>query len=350
MAALADDLAAESAMLRALLVPLDGTGGGSERGGLVGAGPGHPPRLVRRGRRALGVAAGGVRGRAANPDPDGVAAEAPGPVQPERAGLVEGRDARSRGCRRSAGSPRPCAWPWWPVSGRVGAHRAMWRLGARPGRRRHPRRAAGTRHGCGTFAHIGMRARTYSYVVNGKQPPGAPLGWSSPQPVARVDLGPEDAPDRVAGPALDFCLAVTQRRHLADTAVEVRGPVASRDGLCPGLRGCRRNRSCAENVAGRSGTGRFVSPTAPASPATGSPRPARWSTAAPSTSSPATTSPELTMLILAKAQAKDPGAGYARTSHAGGGRLGPCLERGVKIVSNAGGLNPAGLAQRRSGR
>jgi hypothetical protein len=54
---------------------------------------------------------------------------------------------------------------------------------------------------------------------------------------------------------------------------------------------------------------------------------------------------ELTMLILWKAKQKDPTAGYARTfltqlEHV----LGTCLDRGIRIVSNAGGLNPAGLA------
>ena len=39
--------------------------------------------------------------------------------------------------------------------------------------------------------------------------------------------GPDDAADRVVGPALDFCLVVTQRRHLADTAVAATGPVAT---------------------------------------------------------------------------------------------------------------------------
>ena len=54
---------------------------------------------------------------------------------------------------------------------------------------------------------------------------------------------------------------------------------------------------------------------------------------------------ELTMLILAKAQAKDPSTGYAKTFLAQVEQvLGTCLERGIKIVSNAGGLNPAGLA------
>ncbi|MEV6806175.1 acyclic terpene utilization AtuA family protein [Streptomyces sp. NPDC051132] len=56
---------------------------------------------------------------------------------------------------------------------------------------------------------------------------------------------------------------------------------------------------------------------------------------------------ELTMLILARDRLKDPAAGYARTFLR---RLEDCLglarERGVRIVTNAGGLNPAGLAGR----
>jgi hypothetical protein len=55
---------------------------------------------------------------------------------------------------------------------------------------------------------------------------------------------------------------------------------------------------------------------------------------------------ELTMLILWKARRKDPSAGYAKTFLAQlEGMLGSALDRGVKIVSNAGGLNPAGLAE-----
>ncbi|MGW3095527.1 acyclic terpene utilization AtuA family protein [Streptomyces sp. NPDC001102] len=54
---------------------------------------------------------------------------------------------------------------------------------------------------------------------------------------------------------------------------------------------------------------------------------------------------ELTMLILARDRLKDPAAGYARTFLR---QLEECLglahERGVRIVTNAGGLNPAGLA------
>ena len=54
---------------------------------------------------------------------------------------------------------------------------------------------------------------------------------------------------------------------------------------------------------------------------------------------------ELTMLILARDRMKDPARGYARTFL---GQLEECLgtaiESGVRIVANAGGLNPAGLA------
>ena len=56
---------------------------------------------------------------------------------------------------------------------------------------------------------------------------------------------------------------------------------------------------------------------------------------------------ELTMLILWKARRKDPAAGYARTFLAQLEEvLGTVLDRGIRVVTNAGGLNPAGLATR----
>jgi uncharacterized protein (TIGR03084 family) len=39
--------------------------------------------------------------------------------------------------------------------------------------------------------------------------------------------GPADAADVVSGPALDFCLVVTQRRHVDDTSLVVKGPLAA---------------------------------------------------------------------------------------------------------------------------
>jgi Acyclic terpene utilisation family protein AtuA len=56
---------------------------------------------------------------------------------------------------------------------------------------------------------------------------------------------------------------------------------------------------------------------------------------------------ELTMLILGRDRVKDPTLGYAKTFLAQmESSLGLAVERGVKIVTNAGGLNPAGLARR----
>ena len=55
---------------------------------------------------------------------------------------------------------------------------------------------------------------------------------------------------------------------------------------------------------------------------------------------------ELTMLILARSRAKSPGGGYAATFVAQMEQvMGTCLDRGIKVVSNAGGLNPGGCAE-----
>ena len=55
---------------------------------------------------------------------------------------------------------------------------------------------------------------------------------------------------------------------------------------------------------------------------------------------------ELTMLILAKNLLRDPAAGYARTFLTQMEQvMGDCLDRGIKVVSNAGGLSPKGCAE-----
>ncbi|NNF54535.1 MAG: DUF1446 domain-containing protein, partial [Acidimicrobiales bacterium] len=55
---------------------------------------------------------------------------------------------------------------------------------------------------------------------------------------------------------------------------------------------------------------------------------------------------ELTMLILSRIRAKRPGHGYARTFVTQMEEvMGTCLDRGIKVVSNAGGLNPEGCAE-----
>ena len=56
---------------------------------------------------------------------------------------------------------------------------------------------------------------------------------------------------------------------------------------------------------------------------------------------------ELTMLILWKARSRNADGGYATTFLTQMEQvLGTCADRGIKVVSNAGGLNPSGCAER----
>ncbi len=73
-------------------------------------------------------------------------------------------------------------------------------------------------------AHIGVGARPFSYVANGREPNEAPVRVELTGPSGDAwAWGPEDAADRVTAPALDFCLLVTQRRHRDDVAVVAEG-------------------------------------------------------------------------------------------------------------------------------
>jgi uncharacterized protein (TIGR03084 family) len=75
-------------------------------------------------------------------------------------------------------------------------------------------------------AHIGVRARPFSYLVNGRDLPDAPVYVALEGPDGDTWEWGDPADDRVTGPALDFCLVVTQRRHVADTVLQVQGPAA----------------------------------------------------------------------------------------------------------------------------
>jgi uncharacterized protein (TIGR03084 family) len=77
-------------------------------------------------------------------------------------------------------------------------------------------------------AHIGCGAMPYAFQARGNQPPVAPVRVELALPSgALFASGPPDADDRVTGRALDFCLVVTQRRHLRDVALDISGPVAA---------------------------------------------------------------------------------------------------------------------------
>jgi uncharacterized protein (TIGR03084 family) len=76
-------------------------------------------------------------------------------------------------------------------------------------------------------AHIGVRARDYAYFVQQEQPPAEQFRVELVAPSGAVwTWGPEDAAQRVTGPALDFCLLATQRRHRDDLALIADGPDA----------------------------------------------------------------------------------------------------------------------------
>jgi uncharacterized protein (TIGR03084 family) len=77
-------------------------------------------------------------------------------------------------------------------------------------------------------AYLGVRTFGFSFQLHGRPVPDMPVRVELGAPDGTVwAWGPADARDRVDGPALDFCLVVTQRRHLADTALEVHGRVAT---------------------------------------------------------------------------------------------------------------------------
>ena len=76
------------------------------------------------------------------------------------------------------------------------------------------------RHIC----HLGVRTRGFSYVVRGLPPPTYDVRVAVTSPAGEAwTWGDESLPDRVEGSALDFCLVVTQRRHLDDTKLDVTG-------------------------------------------------------------------------------------------------------------------------------
>lgn len=76
--------------------------------------------------------------------------------------------------------------------------------------------------------HLGVATFGWSWRVRGEEPPESPVRVELALPSgAAWSAGPVDADDRVRGSAVDFCLVVTQRRNVADTALEVTGPVAS---------------------------------------------------------------------------------------------------------------------------
>ena len=95
------------------------------------------------------------------------------------------------------------------------------------------------------IAHIGVLARANSYRSRGLQVPDANIAVELVSPAGDTwSWGDPSANEKVTGNALDFCLLVTQRRHVNDTAL-----------IATGDRG-REWLSIAQAFAGPAGAGR----------------------------------------------------------------------------------------------
>ena len=89
------------------------------------------------------------------------------------------------------------------------------------GVRRTP--TARLRHIC----HLGWRTRGFSYQVRGRQAPPDDVGLLLTAPDGETwTFGDPQAQQQVLGPAEDFCLLVTQRRHRDDLSLKATGPSA----------------------------------------------------------------------------------------------------------------------------
>jgi len=66
-------------------------------------------------------------------------------------------------------------------------------------------------------AHLGVVTRDHAFGVRGRTPPAEPFRVELTAPDGSIwSWGPDGRAPDVTGPALDFCLLVTRRRHRAD--------------------------------------------------------------------------------------------------------------------------------------
>jgi uncharacterized protein (TIGR03084 family) len=76
-------------------------------------------------------------------------------------------------------------------------------------------------------AYIGVRTLSHGFAAHGRPVPDEPVRVELAAPDGQAwEFGPVDAANRLTGPALDFCLLVTQRRHRAELTLTATGAVA----------------------------------------------------------------------------------------------------------------------------
>ncbi|XAZ30103.1 TIGR03084 family metal-binding protein [Paenarthrobacter ureafaciens] len=78
-------------------------------------------------------------------------------------------------------------------------------------------------------ANIGVRAFPNSFRTSGLDVPeqSVSVSLTAPDGASTWTWGSPGAANQVSGPAQDFCLVVTQRRHITDTELSVSGDVAA---------------------------------------------------------------------------------------------------------------------------
>ena len=258
-----------------------------------------------------------------------------------------GRETLAKALTGAAGEKLP--WFGTADVGRLDGHRpAHGDLGAR--RWTSPTRSASTRTPTARLRHIAhLGIRTLEYAFSRQRRAGA--GRDGPGRADRAGRRDVDVrarrtrANRVTGPALDFCLLVTQRRHRADLA----------------LRADRRRRRRWLDIAqafagppgpaGREPTGSATGMMLRIGNASGfyGDRFAAWREMLDGGELDVLTGDylaELTMLILGRDRLQGPVRSATPRPSCASWRTASALalERGVRIVTNAGGLNPAGLA------
>jgi uncharacterized protein (TIGR03084 family) len=146
--------------------------------------------------------------------------------------LARWRGGRAALTEALAALPEGAKLPWFgpPMSAAsMATARLMetWAhgLAVTDGLRQPPSTSGRLRH----VAHIGVRTRDFAFLQHGLPVPAEPFRVELAAPDGSTwSWGPEDAAQRVTGPALDFCQRVTQRRHRADLALAATGADADR--------------------------------------------------------------------------------------------------------------------------
>jgi enediyne biosynthesis protein E11 len=79
------------------------------------------------------------------------------------------------------------------------------------------------------LVNFAMGNRTFGYLVRGETPPDQEFRFELTAPSGQLwEYGPADAAQRISGPATDFCLLTTRRRHRDDLRLVASGPDAER--------------------------------------------------------------------------------------------------------------------------